>query len=318
MARCVVGTGPADGQATFVDDLLDLHHGGDQTTALPDRSFPLIEIEFNVTPEPVGQLLIIGDCLPHPFRRCREGPLDDDGVSTGRLVSLAGLVVAGFWFVHDAKLPDATATLHYSNRGLLCNFMVALMTLEAELTDRLLRTRTIVLGQAVDDPIANSITAQLHLLEAEDSTTPVTMLINSPGGSVTSGLAIYDAMQFINCPVATVATGLAASMGQILLCAGATGRRFALPHASIMMHQGSAGVAGVAADIEIQALNLARMKRLMNEVLARHTGQPVETIEADSDRDQWYSPDEAVAYGMIDHVVTSRADFDRLISGGGR
>ncbi len=193
--------------------------------------------------------------------------------------------------------------------------MVALMTLSDELTDRLLRTRTVVLGQTVDDDSANLIAAQLHLLESEDAGADIKLFINSPGGSVFAGLAIYDAMQFVSCDVVTVATGLAASMGQILLCAGEPGKRFALPHASIMMHQGSAGVGGLAADIQIQADNLLRMKVLMNELLAAHTGQSAETIEADADRDRWFSPEQAREYGMIDHVVASRAELDAHLKG---
>ncbi len=196
--------------------------------------------------------------------------------------------------------------------------MVALMTLTDELTDRLLRTRTIVLGQQVDDEIANLISAQLRLLEAEDATADIQLLINSPGGSVSAGLAIYDTMHYIANDVITVATGLAASMAQILLCSGTPGKRFALPHASIMMHQGSAGVGGVASDIEIQAANLARMKTLMNQLLARHTGQSVDTINADADRDNWYSPAEAQAYGMVDHVVASRDELEAAIKGADR
>ncbi len=192
------------------------------------------------------------------------------------------------------------------------------MTLTDELTDRLLRTRTIVLGQQVDDEIANLISAQLRLLEAEDATADIQLLINSPGGSVSAGLAIYDTMHYIANDVITVATGLAASMAQILLCSGTPGKRFALPHASIMMHQGSAGVGGVASDIEIQAANLARMKTLMNQLLARHTGQSVDTINADADRDNWYSPAEAQAYGMVDHVVASRDELEAAIKGADR
>src|SRR5213075_2184260 len=147
-------------------------------------------------------------------------------------------------------------------------------------------------GQPVDDTIANAICAQLLLLAAEDAKRDIWLYINSPGGSVTAGLAIYDTMQFVENDVATVAMGLAASMGQFLLCAGASGKRYALPHARVMMHQPSGGLGGTASDIKIQAEQMLYTKKQMAELIARHTGQTVEQIDRDSDRDRWFTADE--------------------------
>jgi ATP-dependent Clp protease protease subunit len=172
---------------------------------------------------------------------------------------------------------------------------------------RLLRERIIFLGSQVDDPSANLICAQLLLLAAEDSGRDISLYINSPGGSVTAGLAIYDTMQFVPCDVSTVCMGLAASMGQFLLCAGAPGKRFALPHARILMHQPSGQAQGQAADIAIQAEQIIYLKRMMAERIAFHTGQPVDRIEADSDRDRWFTAEEAKDYGFIDAVIERAA-----------
>jgi ATP-dependent Clp protease, protease subunit len=170
--------------------------------------------------------------------------------------------------------------------------------------DKLLEERIVFLGREVDDEIANRISAQLLLLAAQDPDRDITMYINSPGGSVTAGMAIYDTMRLIRPDVATWAVGFAASMGQFLLTAGAPGKRYALPHARILMHQPSAGIGGVASDIAIRAGVYAQMKREIAEITARHTGQTVETITADSDRDRWFTAAEAQAYGLVDHVVT--------------
>ncbi|WP_089957689.1 ATP-dependent Clp protease proteolytic subunit [Lentzea xinjiangensis] len=178
------------------------------------------------------------------------------------------------------------------------------MNLNDSVYERLLRERIIVLGSQVEEGIANQITAQLLLLAAEDPEKDITLYINSPGGSVTAGMAIYDTMQLIEPDVATYAMGLAASMGQFLLSAGAPGKRHALPHARILMHQPSAGVGGTAADIAIQADMLTRTKREMAELIAEHTGQPVERIIQDSDRDRWFTAQEALEYGFVDRVVT--------------
>jgi ATP-dependent Clp protease protease subunit len=177
------------------------------------------------------------------------------------------------------------------------------MTLGDSVFERLLQQRIIVLGQQVDDEIANRIVAQLLLLSAEDQEADIKLYINSPGGSVMAGMAIYDTMQFIDPDVATYAMGLAASMGQFLLSAGEKGKRFALPHAQILMHQPSAGVGGTESDIAIQAEQFRRHKRVMAELISQQTGQSVERITTDSDRDRWFTAQEALEYGFIDHVV---------------
>ncbi len=177
----------------------------------------------------------------------------------------------------------------------------------AELYQRLLRERIVFLGTQVDQTSANAVCAQLLLLEAEDPERDISLYINSPGGSVTDGLAIYDTMQYVRCDVSTICLGLAASMGQFLLCAGAPGKRYALPHSRILMHQPSGQMQGQAADIAIQAEQIVYLKRMMAERIAEHTGQTVERIEADSDRDRWFTADEAKDYGFIDEVIrTSR------------
>jgi ATP-dependent Clp protease protease subunit len=168
---------------------------------------------------------------------------------------------------------------------------------------RLLKDRIVFLGSEVDDTSANLLCAQLLLLAAEDPTRDISLYINSPGGSVTAGLAIYDTMQFVPCDISTVCMGLAASMGQFLLCAGTKGKRFSLPHSRILMHQPSGQAQGQAADIAIQAEQIVYLKRMMAERIAFHTGQPVERIEADSDRDRWFTAEEAKEYGFIDQVI---------------
>ena len=173
----------------------------------------------------------------------------------------------------------------------------------ADIYGRLLKERIIFLGTEVDDTSANLLCAQLLVLAAEDPTRDVCLYINSPGGSIDAGLAIYDTMQLIPCDVATTCMGLAASMAQFLLCAGTPGKRFALPHARILMHQPLGQTQGQAVDIAIQAEQIIYLKRVMAERIAFHTGQSVERIEADSDRDRWFSAEEAVRYGFIDAVV---------------
>jgi ATP-dependent Clp protease, protease subunit len=179
-----------------------------------------------------------------------------------------------------------------------------LRNLDDAVFDRLLKERIIFLGSEVTDEIANRISAQLLLLAAEDPQRDIWLYINSPGGSVYSGMAIYDVMQYVSNDVATVAMGMAASMGQLLLCAGAKGKRYALPHARIMMHQPSGGIGGTAADIAIQAEQMLYTKRMFQERVAFHTGQAPEQIEADSDRDRWFTAEEAKDYGFIDRVIT--------------
>jgi ATP-dependent Clp protease, protease subunit len=181
-------------------------------------------------------------------------------------------------------------------------------TLDDQIVARLLYQRIIVLGSEVDDRIANRLCAQLLLLSADDPRADISMYINSPGGSVTAGLAIFDTMRLIPNDVSTLALGLAGSMAQFLLCAGSRGKRFSLPHAQILMHQGSAGFGGTAADVEIYAAQLERTTELMLTLTAEHTGQPVERVRADSMRDRWFSPEEALEYGMIDQIVSRVED----------
>lgn len=173
---------------------------------------------------------------------------------------------------------------------------------------QLLKNRIVMLGTDVSDEIANFVTAQLLYLEGQDNEQDIWLYINSPGGSVTAGMAIYDTMNFVKPDVATICMGLGASMGQFLLCAGASGKRYSLPHARIMMHQPSAGVQGQASDIAIQAEQLVYVKKVMAERIAEHTGQTVDQIQADSDRDRWFTAQEAMDYGIVDHVIERRGD----------
>jgi ATP-dependent Clp protease, protease subunit len=181
-------------------------------------------------------------------------------------------------------------------------------TLDDQIVARLLYQRIIVLGSEVDDRIANRLCAQLLLLSADDPRADISLYINSPGGSVTAGLAIFDTMRLIPNDVSTLALGLAGSMAQFLLCAGSRGKRFSLPHAQILMHQGSAGFGGTAADVEIYAAQLERTTELMLSLTAEHTGQPMERVRADSMRDRWFTPAEALEYGMIDQIVSRVED----------
>jgi ATP-dependent Clp protease, protease subunit len=181
------------------------------------------------------------------------------------------------------------------------------LNLDDSIYNRLLQERIIFLGSEVTDEVANRVCAQLLLLAAEDAQRDINLWINSPGGSVHSGMAVYDTMQFVENDVVTTAMGMAASMGQLLLCAGAKGKRYALPHARIMMHQPSGGVGGTAADIAIQAETMIYTKKMFQERVSFHTGQTVEQIEADSDRDRWFTAQEALDYGFIDKVITGAA-----------
>ncbi|MGW3115608.1 ClpP family protease [Streptomyces sp. NPDC001107] len=180
--------------------------------------------------------------------------------------------------------------------------------LDDHLAAQLLGQRIVFLGTQVDEVSANRVCAQLLLLSAEDPRTDISLYINSPGGSVHAGLAIYDTMRLIPNDVSTLAMGFAASMGQFLLCGGTPGKRYALPNARIMMHQGSAGIGGTTADIEIQAENLEHTKRTMERLIAENTGQTPETIARDGDRDRWFTAEEAREYGMVDRVLESLAD----------
>jgi ATP-dependent Clp protease protease subunit len=177
------------------------------------------------------------------------------------------------------------------------------LNLTDSVSERLLQERIIVLGSEVNDEIANRITAQLLLLSAEDAESEIRLYINSPGGSVTAGFAIYDTMQLIEPNVATYAMGLAASMGQFLLSAGAPGKRYALPHARVMMHQPLAGVSGTQSDIAIQAEVFSKWKQEIAQINAEQTGQTVDQINRDGDRDRWFTAEEARAYGLVDHVL---------------
>jgi len=175
-----------------------------------------------------------------------------------------------------------------------------------DIYSRLLKDRIVFVGGQVGDELANLVTAQLLFLESEDPEREINMYINSPGGSVTAGLAIYDTMQFVRPPVSTLCVGQAASMGAVLLAAGAKGKRYALPNARIMIHQLSGGFEGQAADIDIQAREALRLRELLNEILANHTGQTIKKIEKDTDRDNFLSAAQAVEYGLIDEVIAGR------------
>jgi ATP-dependent Clp protease protease subunit len=180
----------------------------------------------------------------------------------------------------------------------------------SDVFNRLLKNRVIMLGTDVNDDMANQICAQLLYLEGEDAASDIWLYINSPGGSVTAGMAIYDTMQFISCDVATVCMGMAASMGQFLLTAGAAGKRYTLPNARIMMHQPLAGLRGQATDIAIQAEQLHYTKKRMAELTAFHSGQTLEQIQADSERDRWFTAEQAKAYGLVDAVKVKRGELN--------
>jgi ATP-dependent Clp protease, protease subunit len=175
-----------------------------------------------------------------------------------------------------------------------------------DIYSRLLKDRIVFLGHQVTDEVANLITAQLLFLESEDPEKEINFYINSPGGSVTAGLAIYDTMQFIKPPVSTLCLGQAASMGALLLLAGQKGRRYALPHSRIMIHQPLGGAQGQATDIDIQAREILRVREELNGIIVRHTGQQLKKIEKDTDRDMFLTPEQAVEYGLIDEVIVSR------------
>jgi ATP-dependent Clp protease, protease subunit len=180
-----------------------------------------------------------------------------------------------------------------------------------DIYSRLLKDRIVFIGTAIDDDVANIVTAQLLFLESEDPEKDVSIYINSPGGSVTAGLAIYDTMQYVKAPVSTICLGQAASMAAVLLSAGVRGKRFAVPNARIMIHQLSGGFSGQASDIEIQAREALRLKKTLDEILAHHTGQAIERISKDTDRDYFMSPHEAKDYGLIDEVIVHKKAADR-------
>jgi len=180
-----------------------------------------------------------------------------------------------------------------------------------DIYSRLLKDRILFIGGEIDDEVANLVIAQMLFLQNENPETDIHLYLNSPGGIVTSGLAIYDTMQFITAPVATYCLGQAASMGAVLLAAGAKGKRFSLPNSRIMIHQPLGGARGTATDISIQAEEIIRLRRMLNEILARHTGQPIEQIEKDTDRDRFMSSPEAVAYGLADKVLDRMPQIKR-------
>lgn len=225
---------------------------------------------------------------PTANRRCSPGSLS---VLRGKFV----LVNAHFGYSDSVAQPRAA-----SRNGI---------GLDDNVYQALLQNRIIFLGSEVKDENANAICAQMLLLNAEDPHKDIYLYINSPGGSVDSGMAIYDTMNWISNDVATVAMGLAASMGQFLLCAGTKGKRYALPHSRIMMHQPSGGLGGTASDIRIQAEQSLHIKTVMQKLIAEHTGQTLEQIEADSDRDRWFTAEDALRYGQIDHVYASAAQI---------
>lgn len=173
-----------------------------------------------------------------------------------------------------------------------------------DIYSRLLKDRIIMLGSPIDDGVANTIVAQILFLESQDKTKDIKLYVNSPGGSVTAGLAIYDAMQHVSCDVQTICMGMAASMGAVLLAGGAKGERFALPNAEIMIHQPLGGVEGQATDIKIRAERILKVKEQLNKILTKHTGQPLKKIEEDTDRDNFMDPKQALAYGLIDKIIT--------------
>jgi ATP-dependent Clp protease protease subunit len=181
-----------------------------------------------------------------------------------------------------------------------------------QVSSKLLRHRIVQLGSEIDDDSATQICSQLLILENEDPQTDIRLYINSPGGSVTAGLAIYDTMQFLECDVATICYGIAASMGQFLLCSGSPGKRMSLPNTQIMMHQPLAGIRGSSTDMLIQADQFAAAKRRLAELTAHHTGQTFERIESDADRDRWFTADQALEYGMVDKIVGPNALWSAL------
>ena len=181
-----------------------------------------------------------------------------------------------------------------------------------DIFSRLLKDRIVLLGTEVDDTVASLICAQLLFLESQDAEKDIFLYINSPGGSVSAGLAIYDTMQYISCPVATLCMGMAASMGAVLLAAGEKGKRFCLPHSTVMIHQPLGGYRGQATDVEIHAAEMLRIKTMLNGILTEKTGQPLEVVKNATERDNFMTPEEAVKFGLIDRVLTSRSEMGNI------
>jgi ATP-dependent Clp protease, protease subunit len=232
-----------------------------------------------------------------PTRHCASAD------SAGNLLSANSGVLAV-----ELSMLAARVALVTQNSSPQLNGGAGMNVLDDHIYQRLLRERIVFLGSEVRDQNANAICAQLLLLSAEDPEADIFLHINSPGGSVDAGMAIYDTMNYIPNDVATVGMGLAASMGQFLLCAGTKGKRYALPHARIMMHQPSSGMGGSASDIKIQAQQSLHIKKVLLELIAQHTGQTVEQVENDADRDRWFTAEQAMEYGLVDQVVKSARD----------
>lgn len=187
-------------------------------------------------------------------------------------------------------------------------------TRQYDIYSRLLVDRIIFIGTAINDTVANVVVAQLLFLQMQDAKKDIHIYLNSPGGSVTAGLAIYDTMQFVTCDVNTYCMGMAASMASVLLCAGTKGKRYALPNSDIMIHQVSGGAQGQASDVERQVMFMFKLKKRLNEIISRHTGKPVEQVEKDADRDHYMTAEEAREYGLVDEVVKSRKEIKELSS----
>ena len=252
-------------------------------------------------PVPAPNPLCVGDLHPSaPTANTTDFPATPKTLR-GRFVNVNPTPGTGFFSALDQPWAARPSNYNSGNRN---GF-----GLDDNVYQALLQNRIIFLGSEVKDENANAICAQMLLLNAEDPKKDIYLYINSPGGSVDSGMAIYDTMKWISNDVATVAIGLAASMGQFLLCAGTKGKRYALPHSRIMMHQPSGGLGGTASDIRIQAEQSLHIKATMQRLIAEHTGQTLTQIEADSDRDRWFTAEQALTYGFIDHVFATAAQI---------
>ncbi len=225
-------------------------------------------------------------------------------MSTTSKITMGGASAGGFGFTSQPTGAYWPAVIEQTNRG----------ERTYDLPSRMLQDRIIFVVGPVEDQMASSICMQLLFLEAQNPTKEIAMYINSPGGVVTSGMAIYDTMQFIKCPVATLCIGQAASMGSLLLAAGAPGKRFALPNARIMVHQPSGGFQGQASDIERHAQDIIKMKQRLNEIYVQHTGKPIDVVERTLDRDHFMSSDQAKEFGLIDRVLTKRDDIEAALA----
>ena len=290
--------GVAVGQTEHLEDVHPTVHTGDDGQASAGAKRQVLIGELFGVGDVVGQQFV---CVRMERNVCHE--ISDGGLDGEAVASPGGEAqgrIAGTTDGSVASMSDTTRPMALDIG----------MDPRLDVFNRLLKNRVIMLGTDVNDDIANQICAQLLYLEGEDSNADIWLYINSPGGSVTAGMAIYDTMQFVSCDVATVCMGMAASMGQFLLTAGTQGKRYTLPNARIMMHQPLAGLRGQATDIAIQAEQLAYTKRRMAELIAHHSGQPLEKIQADSERDRWFTADEAKAYGLVDKVIVRRGEIN--------